>query len=293
MPVLEEYVREVVEKNPMAQAPIHAARHGCVCEKLPAELWLKIANEVEDPRDLVSLATVCKGILPTAEDALYKHVEINTRHSLFNFALTALTRPHKAQRVRSLAIRWSKFLTLDSSMARELVVVLTPLTNLAALHYAPPARVTEGAAREFQDHLDWAFEREWFAAPASVRVLACSTAFLIALNRMATLPPTVESLRPRPPLVALSVHAHEEEMRAVCRLASGYGKTLRRLRIFRHRTMPTRWENTHPTRVCAELDAPQLEYLEILDTKAYYREVRHNTWVCNASAECENRGCTH
>ena len=59
---------------------------------------------------------------------------------------------------------------------------------------------------------------------------------------MATLPPTTESLHPCPPLVALSVHARKEERRAVCSLVSGYGKTVRRLRVFRHRAMPTRWE---------------------------------------------------
>ena len=224
-------------------------------DALPTELWMLICGWVQSQNDLAHLAAVCTYLLPVALEALYTDVTIRSPIALRRFLSTLTIHPLRAQRVRSLTLAWPESTFVPDSIADTLSSVLF------ALSLAPPstARLTRVAFNTSEPRslpapgsLDFALlVHARLVLPPSTRTLVASTSVLRALAA------------PRPPLAALSVRARVTELKQVYPLLGPFRASLRRLSV--RRVLPWRMRRDSPARVCAELDMPLLEYLEVRD----------------------------
>ena len=221
----------------------------CASLEIPTSIWLNILKHTVDPHALSSLALVCKALLPLAEHLLYVHTTLYSPRALKQFLATLTAAPAKAEAVRTLRLSWDgseEPVPLD--LARTLGGVLQRLPHATAFSFAPAhphvrARLADVLMYDTESSV---------VVPRSVHRLATCKGILHRLTE------------PRPPLVVLSLRLCEGELAECIRLAGWYGATLKRLALeVRCESPLVGFRRENPAWVCAALETPRLEHLEL------------------------------
>ena len=196
---------------------------------------------------------VCQGLRGIAEEVLYRHVRINTQTALDAFRTMLKTHPHKANWMRSFVCVPQYG---DVGGPRQLTKTLAAILN--TLRYARLTHIElrfpysvlhtwSDTALEFMA----TYGCRGLALPESVRSVDTSVSFMRGVRE------------PLPSLTCLSLSLRCTELHKACREIARVGATLLRLRL--KRRMPWRMGGESPVRICALLNTPQLEYLEVQD----------------------------
>ncbi|KAI0702648.1 hypothetical protein C8Q76DRAFT_229738 [Earliella scabrosa] len=214
---------------------------------LVAEIWLEVCKQIEAPTALAQLAMVCQGLHDIAGEVLYRHVRITSQARLDAFRATLDVHPHKAPWTRS-------FVLLPRSgeiLVEPLVAILENLRRGRLEHFELRFPCTSLDSWSATTGFDLAVAYSGgFTLPASVRSVDAHANFLRGVRA------------PLPALTCLSLSLRrQKELAQACREIARFGKTLLRLRI--RQRLPWRMSGENPMGICAQLDTPQLEYLEV------------------------------
>ena len=221
----------------------------CASLEIPTSIWVNILKQASDFATLPILALVCKALLPIAEHLLYTHTTICSPRALKQFLATLAAAPAKAEAVRTLQLAWDgsdEPVPLD--LAATLGAILRHLQRATALSFAPThphvrARLADVLAHDATATV---------VAPRSMCALAACAGLLRKLAE------------PRPPLVELSLRLCEGELAECLQLLGWYGGTLKRLTLeVRCESPLVGFRRESPAWVCAALETPLLEYLEV------------------------------
>ncbi|KAI0350940.1 hypothetical protein OH77DRAFT_985045 [Trametes cingulata] len=235
----------------------------------PPEIWMHICPHVERQADLATLARVCSGLRAIAEQTLYTNISLTNVASLTGFVRNLYEGERGldwAIRVRSLTVDIPTSVWVsDRKVAVRLMECLHVVDNVEV--------VTIGSLKS--DMADWIMHE---LPPASeepyARFRVHDRRRLLPNLRILDLP--VSLLKafsvPKTTVTCLSVRVRwlidHIDLLEVSRL---FKESLVSLRIQRVFEVPSHQES--PIRVCAFLDLPRLQYLEITDTALYMKYI--------------------
>ena len=244
-------------------------------EVFPVEIWLQICKQVSSQATLAALAQTCQDVLLLAEEALYKDVTIRNPTSLRCFLRALKTHPLRTQLVHSLTLTWPESMDRHK-VAETFASVLSTLSH-------PQARIKRISVR--------------MSSERDTAVVLHSFEFALLVHGRVVLPPSIRALEgsatilrtlvaPHAPLTAISVRTRITELSKLSPLLAPFRDTLKRLRIERH--MPWCVRHDNPARVCAMLDTPRLEYLEVRDVVPNKRVCRSCVIGLNSETHIES-----
>ena len=222
---------------------------------LPTEMWMMICRKVEGQRNLKQLARVCRHISPIAEEVLYATPVLYTPDGLHALLKTIQRTPAKAALIRSLTISWSGTKDIEADSGSWFARLMWALS------------LQEMSKFEHMDVFISPIVHSRFASNLALQ----NTCPMVLPHSLCSMNVTADILSaftecgrgPCPPLTALSLRARFTEIPKVSRMLSQCQQTLCRLRIQRRLMRCAFQEN--PGRICAKLDLPYLEYLEMDD----------------------------
>lgn len=231
----------------------------------PPELWMQICPHVEDQADLARLARVSSGMRPIAERTLYAKAKVTSASALYRFyekIIESECSDTYARQIQDFAVDIPTSVWLaDWEVAAAVPLCLEVLVNLEHLAI--------GSLKS--DMADWIFEELGGDGDDAYNAFPLRDEAKL-LPRLRTLDAPATLLQhfkiPKATVTHLSLRMRWwSDVIAFEPLSRLFGSSLVSLRI--ERVFEGGGRRESPIRICANLNMPRLEYLEIADTGLY------------------------
>ncbi|OJT04902.1 hypothetical protein TRAPUB_4346 [Trametes pubescens] len=237
----------------------------------PPELWMQICPHVEDQADLARLARVSSGMRSIAERTLYakaRVTRVTSASALYRFYEKIIESEYSgpyARRIQDLVVDIPTSVWLaDWEVAAAVPLCLEVLVNLEHLAI--------GSLKS--DMADWVFDEPGEDCDGHAYDFFPLRDEAKLLPRLRTLDAPASLLLhfqiPKTTITHLSLRMRwTSDLVAYASLEYLFGGSLVSLRIERVFECVDHWNRESPIRICAYLNMPRLEYLEIADTGLY------------------------